>query len=125
MQHDRTELKFGPDGYALPSNPDLKAPAASIDRRKRPDRLCMKAKKLQVVSDGTLAGTVIVVDGQQIGGLVRFEMVAAKGYRRVTAVVDMNYDREAIEEHGELAGQEVRGDDDAPMTVTVDIFRRE
>ena len=122
---ERTELKFGPDGYASPPNPDLKGPAASIDRRKRPERLCMKARSLQIISDGTLVGTAIVVDGVQLGGLVRFEMVAQKGYRRVTAVVDMNYDREAIEEHGELAGQEVRGDDGTPMVVTVDIFRRE
>jgi hypothetical protein len=125
VQNDRTELKFGPDGYAQPPNPDLKAPAASIDRRKKVERLCMKARSLQVVSDGTLAGTAIMVDGKQVGGLVRFEMVAQRGYRRVTAVVDMNYDREPIEEHGELAGQEVRGDDGNPLTVTVDIFRRE
>lgn len=125
VQNDRTELKFGVDGYAKPPNPDLKAPAASIDRRKKVERLCMKARSLQVVSDGTLAGTAVLVDGKQVGGLVRFEMVAQRGYRRVTAVVDMNYDREPIEEHGELAGLEVQGDDGTPMTVTVDIFRRE
>lgn len=123
--NDRVELKLGTDGYATPPDPAMKAPAALVDRRKRVERLCMKAKSLQVVSDGTLAGTAVFVDGQQIGGLVRFEMVAAKGYRRVTAVVDMNYDKEAIEEHGELAGQEVRDDNGNPMTITVDVFRRE
>jgi len=122
---DRVELKFGQDGYQTAPDPTMKGPAASVDRRKRPDRLCMKAKSLQVVSDGTLAGTAVFVDGVQVGGLVRFEMVAQKGYRRVTAVVDMNYDKEAIEEHGELAGQEVRDDSGNPMTITVDVFRRE
>lgn len=126
-ESERVELKFGPGGYQTPEDPNLKGPIASTDRRPgrtRGDRLCMQAKRIEIVSDGTLAGTSIVVDGVQLGGLVRFEMVAQKGYRRITAVADMNYDRAAIEEHGDLAGQQVEGDDGVAMVVSVDIFRR-
>ena len=67
----------------------------------------------------------IIVDGVQIGGLVRFELIAQKGYKRVTAVVDMNYDKEDDQQlHAELAGTPVCGDDGKPLTITVDVFRR-
>jgi len=121
---DRVEVKMGPGGFQMPQDPETAAPRASVDKRDKIDRYSMKAKSLQVVSDGTLAGTAIMVDGVMIGGVTRFEMVAQKGYKRITAVVDMAYDKENTPEHGELAGTEVRSDSGAPMTIMVDVFKR-
>lgn len=120
---DRVELKFGPGGYQLPTNPQLKGPQLASDRR-RNDRMCMKARKLEIVSDGTIAGTVILVDGVQMDGVVRFELVAQASTPRVAAVVTTKYVNENIGEYAETKGKEVKNDDGSPATVTVDVFRR-
>jgi hypothetical protein len=176
---DRIELKLGPNGYQIPPNPAYVAPVASIDKRRRGERMCMKARRLEVVADhlelvseGSLADTSILVDGQlltgvtrfelssnrkdgglryrtkssvagkdvlaegslaavivdgvSIGGITHFELVAAKGYNRITAVASMNYDHEKIAEYAENAGKEVRhGDSGSAAVITVDIFKRE
>jgi len=121
----RVELKPTDGGYRFPTNPDMQGPQLAGDRRRVGERMCMKAKKLEVVSDGSLEGTSIIVDGVQIGGLTRFELVAAKGYKRVSAVATMKYDHADLDVYGESRGQEVKNDDGSPTIVTVDIFTRQ
>lgn len=116
------ELKPGPEGYKLPSDPKLAAPRASIDGKRPVDRLCMKASKLEVISDGTLAGTVLLVDGVPLGGVVRFEMIAQRGYPRVTALVDTYYDHAA--EPGEEEARPALLASGRPAVVTIEIFKR-
>ena len=120
---DRVELKFGPNGFQLPQDPRWAAPPAQSDRRPA-ERMCMRATRLEIISDGSLAGTQIIIDGVAIGGVRRFELIAQNGYPRVTAVVDLTTVHEQIGEHGDRAGKEVR-QGDAPAIVTADVFRRQ
>lgn len=119
---DRVELKFGPEGYKMAPDPRMAAPTAQADAR-RVERMCMRASRLEIVSDGTLRGTQLVVDGVAIGGVRRFEMIAQNGFPRVTAVVDLAVMNEQIPEYGEKAGQPTKSGE-VPTTVTVDVFRR-
>lgn len=122
---DLVELKFGENGFQAPADPRLKGPALTGEGPRRGERMCMKAKRLEIRSDGDIGGTVLVVDGVVLGGVTRFEMVVSKGYRRVSAVVTMKYDREDIGEYAEQRGAEVRHDDGSPSTVIVDVFTRQ
>lgn len=118
------EIKFGPGGFKLPADPTMEGPKLASDRR-RGERMCMKAKRLEIISDGSIAGTAVLVDGVQIDGIVRFELVAQASTPRVAAVVTMKYKHEDINEHAENKGQEVKNDDGSPATVTADIFKRQ
>jgi len=125
---DRVELKAGEGGYVAAPDPRLVGPRVSLDGRvKAGERMSMKAKRLEIVSDGTLGGTSVVVDGVQVGGLVRLELLAQKGFPRVTAVAEMLYNHENIAEYAERAGKPVRLSEDpdaGAATVLVDIFVR-
>ena len=123
---ERVELKLGKDGYETVPDPALVAPPPTApDRRPKSERMCMKAQKIEIVSDGTIGGTQVIVDGVKIGGLVRFEFVAQKGYNRVLAIATMKYDHEDIAEFGDTAGQEVKAESGSAKTITADVFRRE
>lgn len=108
--------------YRLPSDGKLQAPRASIDGKRPVDRLCMRARRLEVISDGTLAGTVLLVDGVPISGVVRFELVTQSGYPRVTALVDTHYDHAA--EPGEEEARPALLASGRPAVVTIEIFKR-
>lgn len=120
---DRVELKFGPEGYKMPQDPRWAQPPSQTDRRAG-ERMSMRASRLEIVSDGTLKGTQIIIDGVAIGGVRRFEMIAQNGYPRIAAVVDMTTVHEQIGEAGDRAGKEVRHGE-ATAVVMVDVFRRQ
>lgn len=124
------EVKPGADGiYDQPPDPQKAGPPLQGDRnRKRSERLCMRARLLQVASDGTLKGTTITVQGEDgapkaLGGLIRFEMSVQRGFPRVSALVEQTYVYESIPEIGENAGKDVMVGD-RPDTLTIDIFER-
>lgn len=121
---DRVQLQLGRNGYESPPDPRIRGPQATVDRKRPPgaDRMCMKARKLEVVSDGTLEGTRVVVDGVQIQGITRFELIASRGFPRVTAVATMSCQHMNIPEYGENAGKEIK--DGVQSSVTADVFRR-
>lgn len=121
---DRVELRFGEGGYQPPPDPKLASPPLPGDRG-RVERLCMRAKKLEIVSDGTPEGTIVIVDGQALGGLVSLALVVQRGYPRVSCQVTQTYVREDLPEFGENRGKEVKAaQSNVPDTVLVDIFER-
>jgi hypothetical protein len=120
---DKVELRLGEGGYQAAQDPARAAPPTSIDSRRSVDRHCMRARSIEIISDGTLAGTVLKVDGVFVGGITRLEIVAQKGFPRVAAVATMRYDRMNIPEFGDQAGTEVRHGE-TPATLLVDIFER-
>lgn len=124
------EVKPGADGiYDAPPDPLKAGPPLQGDRgRKRVERLCMRARLLEVVSDGTLAGTQLTVMGEDgiprtLGGLIRFEMIVQRGYPKVSALIEQTYVHEEMQEYGENAGKTVVNGD-KPDTLTIDIFER-
>ncbi len=123
MSDDRVQVTMGEGGYQEVPDSRIRGPKLQVDRPRGGDAMCMKASKLEIVSDGTLAGTKVFVDGVQIDGLIKFEMVAQKGFPRVTAVATMACDYMDIPEYGENAGKRIKGSN-AQATVTADIFRR-
>lgn len=124
-KNDKVELKLGDGGYTSAPDPRLAGPPLQGDRKRKAERLCMNAKHLEVVTDGTTGATSIVVDGVPLGGLIRFEMVVQKGFPRVSAVVEQTYVHESIKEYGENAGKDVTtGEANLPATVTIDVFKR-
>lgn len=121
---DKVELKLGEGGYQSAPDPRMRGPEIAVDRgRSRADAMCMRAQRLEVVSDGTLAGTKVIIDGVQVVGLIRFELVASKGFPRVTAVATMACEHMNTPMYGENAGKEIKGSN-AQATVTADVFRR-
>lgn len=120
---DRVELRLGEGGYQMVQDPATAAPPTSLDSRRVAERHCMRARSIEIVSDGTLEGTQIKVDGVFVGGLTRLEVIVQKGFPRVAAVATMRYDRMNIPEYGDQAGKEVRHGE-TPATILVDLFER-
>lgn len=121
----RVELKPNGGLYEFPADPNMQGPQLAADRRRAGERMSMKAKRLEIISDGSLDGTTIIVDGVRMSGVTRLELVAAKGYKRVSAVVTTKYDHADIDVYGENRGQEVKNEDGSPTLITVDIFTRQ
>ena len=122
----RIELTLEDGGYLQAQDPNLASPPLSIDRNRKAvqERMCMKAKSLEIISDGTPGGTSIMVDGVHLGGLVRLEFVVQRGFPRVAAIVEQTYVKEDIKEYAEGAGKEETGPGDSPATITIEIFKR-